>query len=322
MVSALAAIADPDLILRFFRMAAVKECRGTENRELAAAVACAGAERMSTFLPHFILVNARKRPAGVLGLLARLGREVGRSGKREWRELLAAVAVAVLKGLRLSFRPPLHGRKSPSRKSLDATAGCNLFWLVNSFGTESQSATAVALVARHPARVAPERTVPQALVKMRERDGALVDAPAYEALWRHAASAVLRRSECAPEGPVGWYIEAYLACDCRGCVQLARFCRNSASKRTKIAVNQGERFHLRDKITTLGLDIDFETERRGRPFKLVCTKNRNSHKRRLEEYADDLATMKVLIDAVPTRDGRGLRAEELDRLRGATSSTE
>ena len=42
-----------------------------------------------------------------------------------------------------------------------------------------------------------------------------------------------------------------------------------------------------------------ETERRGRPYTLVCTKNRASHERRLAEYADDVAAMQSLLQSKP-----------------------
>ena len=41
------------------------------------------------------------------------------------------------------------------------------------------------------------------------------------------------------------------------------------------------------------LDINHVTERRGRPFTLVCTKNRASHRRRLAEYTQDVACMRL-----------------------------
>ena len=47
------------------------------------------------------------------------------------------------------------------------------------------------------------------------------------------------------------------------------------------------------------LDMFHVTERRGRPFTLVCTKNRASHERRLKEYAKDLEWMRSLAERPP-----------------------
>lgn len=318
-VSVLAKISDPELILRFLREVVVKEYRGTENSELAVAIACVGTGRMSTFLPRFVRVNTPKHPAGVLDLICRLGRELGGSGNHDWSKLTRLAVAAALKVLPRALERRAGGIQAPSPKSLDDTALSDLVWLANRFGSESQAAAAAALVAKHPALATPERTVPQALVKMRARDDSLARSSAYGGLWNFAAASLLRRSEFVPDEPVGWYIDARLECNCRGCDQLASFCRDSGATRTKIAVNQSVRSHLRGKITRLGLDIDFETERRGSPYKLVCTKNRNSHKQRLAEYAEDLETMRVLIDAVPIRAGPGCCEPALARLRVATS---
>ena len=64
------------------------------------------------------------------------------------------------------------------------------------------------------------------------------------------------------------------------------------------------------------------TERRGRPYTLVCTKNRASYKRRLTEYGKDISWIRSLIRSAPG----GKRAEvceaELERLRGAVKNSE
>ena len=62
-------------------------------------------------------------------------------------------------------------------------------------------------------------------------------------------------------------------------------------------------------IDAHGLDIDHETERRGRPFTLVCTKNRLSHKKRVTEYSADIRWMRRLTGVAPegAREIAGLR---------------
>lgn len=52
-------------------------------------------------------------------------------------------------------------------------------------------------------------------------------------------------------------------------------------------------------IDGYGLDIDHVTERRGSPYTLVCTKNRNGYKRRLREYAEDVQWMDALLECTP-----------------------
>ena len=62
------------------------------------------------------------------------------------------------------------------------------------------------------------------------------------------------------------------------------------------------------------LDIDHVTERRGRPYTLVCTKNRASLKRRLAEYAKDVAAMRTLLRSAPAGEQSAACTPGLARL--------
>ena len=66
-------------------------------------------------------------------------------------------------------------------------------------------------------------------------------------------------------------------------------------------------------IRSANLDIDTKTEEKGRPYTLVCTKNRASYRRRLVEYAEDVDRMDGLAKAAAD----GASATETARLRQA-----
>ena len=55
------------------------------------------------------------------------------------------------------------------------------------------------------------------------------------------------------------------------------------------------RGHLRRRIEEGGIDIRCETERRGRPYTLVCTKTRGAFERRLRQYDEDVEEMQRLL---------------------------
>ena len=63
------------------------------------------------------------------------------------------------------------------------------------------------------------------------------------------------------------------------------------------------------------------TERRGRPYTLVCTKNRASHQRRLAEYGEDIACMRSLIRSAPSGEQSAICAPELARLLDAIAAS-
>ena len=63
------------------------------------------------------------------------------------------------------------------------------------------------------------------------------------------------------------------------------------------------RGHLRRRIELGGIDIDCETERRGRPYTLVCVKTRGAFKRRLRQYEEDIAEMRRLLETAGAAPG-------------------
>ena len=76
------------------------------------------------------------------------------------------------------------------------------------------------------------------------------------------------------------------------------------------------RSHLESEIRRAVLDIDTKTEKKGRPYTLVCTKNRASYRRRLAEYAEDVDRMDGLAQAV----AGSASAAETARLRQAVAA--
>ena len=153
-------------------------------------------------------------------------------------------------------------------------------------------------MADSPAPDLAERRLPEALEALRREDG-LADSAVYASLWRQATDALLLRSARPPEPPRDWAIAAPVPCDCEICTELKAFCRDPAASVLRFPLRKELRRHLHRQIDAYGLDMFHETERRGRPFTLVCTKNRASHRRRLDRYAEDIARMKRLIRLAP-----------------------
>ena len=321
-IAVLVQITDPDLTMRFLSGNGIRGYSGIENRELVAAAGLVGAGSMAKFLPDFVGTNVPRQPNNVLKLLWELEETYCKTGSGDWHGVLSKVTAAAIEHLPHAFNPPREDAQPwnlPTPKCLDDQAVCDLFSLTHQFGLESNAEAAVRLLSKHPDQASPDRTIPQALAKMRERRRSLAASQAYEALWRQATAFLLHRSGSVPLAPHNWFIDARLACDCRACVQLQAFCSNRAIKQTKIAVAQSLRQHLRNKIDSLMLDIDYETERMGRPYRLVCSKNRNSYRRRLAQYADDIDEMKALIRCSPAGGRHDSLRPELDQLRTATA---
>ncbi len=175
------------------------------------------------------------------------------------------------------------------------------------------------LIADNPLIATPERAVPGALEALYREDG-MAAGGAYLALWRHAVVSLLARSASTPSEPRDWAIAASVSCDCELCAKLKAFCRDPVKQVLRFPLRKELRAHLHRQIDNDRLDMSHVTERRGRPFTLVCTKNRASYQRRLAEYAKDVEVMRSLIHTAPVGAAAGACSAELARLREAVTN--
>ena len=96
-------------------------------------------------------------------------------------------------------------------------------------------------------------------------------------------------------------IAARIPCSCPHCRRLQAFCDDPTATTLRLPLRKELRRHLHGVIDGLGLDIRHQTERKGRPYTLVCTKTRGAWQRRYAQYAEDVAHLRLLAAAVPSR---------------------
>src|SRR4051812_8877743 len=115
--------------------------------------------------------------------------------------------------------------------------------------------------------------------------------PAVERL-RAAALAHLRARIAEPlEAPQDWRRNSQLPCSCPDCRDLARFLDDPAQKTWTLKAAEARRGHVEATIRQAGCDLDIATDRTGRPYTLVCTKNQASYERRVRQRQRDLETV-------------------------------
>ena len=85
-----------------------------------------------------------------------------------------------------------------------------------------------------------------------------------------------------------------LPCHCHHCADLARFLADPERQTWALKAAEGVRSHVEDSIRRAGSDLDTTTDRRGRPFSLVCTKNQASYDRRAKQRRQDLKDLSRL----------------------------
>ena len=316
MLRFLSAAGDREGIARFVHLVVLPRYDGTENEALADVMDMLGPEVAAQAVSALVREHFARRRKAIPSLLtligdAEAGRKVARQGAKA--ALLALPTV-------LSPPDPDLPRQPGSDEPLDHQAVRDLLLLAGRFGLMAEAETAARAIADHPEQVAPERVIPAALAELRQHRDVANAAP-VRYLWRTAADALLARSSTPPEAPRDWTIAATLPCDCEHCAALRAFCRDPVARKARFPLRKDLRRHLHREIDRHRLDLTHVTERRGRPYTLICTKTRDSHRRRLSEYAEDVSRMSSLLQSVPTV-GRGdALSSRVRRLTGAVAAS-
>jgi predicted 2-oxoglutarate/Fe(II)-dependent dioxygenase YbiX len=112
---------------------------------------------------------------------------------------------------------------------------------------------------------------------------------------RGACLAHLRARVAEPlEAPRDWTRASRLNCQCRRCGELSLFLADPQRKTWMFKAAEADRLHVENTIKQARCDLDVTTDRRGRPYSLVCTKNQASYERRMKQRKQDLADIDQL----------------------------
>ena len=112
---------------------------------------------------------------------------------------------------------------------------------------------------------------------------------------RAACLAHLRARTAEPLAPPpDWRRASKLSCRCARCAELARFLDNTESRTWIFKAAEADRAHLQGTIKQARCDVDATTDKRGRPYSLLCVKNQASYDRRAKQREQDLADLMLL----------------------------
>ena len=221
-----------------------------------------------------------------------------------FRHLCSEMPSAINAGTPKDAGPLWYGsRRQPARPLPEHTLR-QIFQLAWRFDVESSLAEVVDKLVNAPDIVPPDHTLPPVLSKLGLAFHAQASkSGAFARSWQHSASVLLARSRTTPPEPTDWVVSAKgLGCGCEYCAELVRFCADPVATTHRIPVRRELRSHLRSVIERAGADLSCETERKGSPYTLICTKTRDSYIRRRQQYANDISAIQLLLevaDAVP-----------------------
>ena len=308
----LCAVGNREAAARFLSDVVLPDYDGEMNGALVTAAAEMGVGEIGEFLSARAGSRTSPQPEGIVDLTSRLCERLDDGGEGAWHDALRQMVATVCARMPSVHRPlhrdePIdwhHWRTRAGPAPLPTATLGQFFLLLWRFDMEREADTAVSLFIERADLVPPDRTIPGLMEALSREHGELFrTSAAVSALWLHGARVLLSRSGLPPAPPTDWVISAEgLSCDCEHCAELRRFCADPDSETLRMPVRKELRGHLRRQIEQGGIDIVCETERRGRPYTLVCVKTRGAFERRLRQYEEDITEMRRLLEtagAVP-----------------------
>ncbi len=332
MLQILGTTGSADLAADFLNQTVLIHYDGSENEQLAKLMPVVGPESAEEFLPKLIEQHLIKYPKEVLSLLARITETLGQA-EPAWHKMMQGPAKFALSSLRPLLEnvteivtrvhyDDVRGNnecgisKAYNDNPLDSTIIRSIFSLTWHLNLTQESVETATTIANFPKAATPDRMVPEALVDLSKIER-VRSTEAYRLLWRQSVDFLLQRSSAPPEAPVNWIIDADIPCTCELCTDLQEFCLNPDRRTKSFKVAKASRRIIHKTIQVLGLNMDHVTERKGSPYTLHCTKNRDGHKQRLIEYSEDVKHIERLLTLTPENATGNAEVRRIKRLEAA-----
>jgi len=131
-------------------------------------------------------------------------------------------------------------------------------------------------------------------VRQLSQDGAAATLAPVQALRAACLAHLQTRSALPLEAPGDWSRAPAQGCACRRCAELNRFLVDPDRRAWAFKAGEADRRHVHEAIRRGRCDLDCTTDKRGRPYSLVCTKNRASYDRRAAQRLQDLKDLALL----------------------------
>jgi 2OG-Fe(II) oxygenase superfamily len=302
MLEVLRSTGDGKLIQRFIEKVIVSQYDGSENKQLAICHSLLEPSKVGQLYSALVEQNMPFFHGACVDLVRRLVAVESCDPI-----ILAAnrkISESVVKMLS-KINPPEQAstqvdwwRARHDKPPVEASSVASLFDILRHFEAVQLRDTAAATLIAYPETYAPDIVLVPALSDMSQRQrGETADA-AFLTLWKCAAEFLLRRSEFPPREPADWAQSVKLDCRCADCRQLQSFAEEPAQRVYRFRVRKDRRQHLHQTIESYQMDMTHQTERKGSPQTLVCTKTRRSFQKRCQQHAEDLGRFKTLIAIV------------------------
>ena len=116
----------------------------------------------------------------------------------------------------------------------------------------------------------------------------------FQQLSKHCIDDLKKRTKAKVVMPKDWKQDITLSCTCADCQELQQFLKAPAEQVHRFRVRKDRRQHLHQQIDRHKCDMSHQTERKGSPHTLVCTKNYSSYEKRQKQWEIDKKLLKEL----------------------------
>lgn len=285
MLLLLSRLQDRDGVDRLIKVLAVQGGHGkADNDAILGALDLFSPDHAAVRLQRIVAASAAAAPGACAGLLASAVRSRFTSEPGKLIDA-AATLVEALPGDPAGAPKDQFGR--PERVSVDADLVADLVAMLDVVDGALARRAASHMLA-WPRRYGLDKVLVPAVRRLIE-SGAEADGEGL-AIVRAACLAHLKSRAAEPlEAPKDWSRESNVGCKCEHCAALARFLAGSQAQTWSLKAAEPIRGHVEGTIRNAHSDVDVRTDRRGRPYALICTKNQASYERRVAQRKKDLA---------------------------------
>lgn len=260
-----------------------------DNEALANAADLLPRAQAAELIERIIARNAPNQPSACAELLERIAAQFS-AGPTAGRcdRLLEPAATALLAALpgdpALPRKPETWSRPFAVTPALVV----DLLTALRHLGALALAERAVDHLLAWPDTFAIDAILVPAALRLVEQGG---DAPDWPPTRRLAAACLNHLDQRIAEplaAPTDFSRPSRIACQCNPCAELSAFLADPVRKVWTFKAAEVHRSHVESSIRNHDCDLNLETDRRGRPYALVCTKNQASYLRRVAQRKKDL----------------------------------
>ena len=293
MLRLLQRLGDATLLETFIKAVATRDYDGSENAALVENAVFLGGKKTGELYSELIGKHFGRLHGHCVELLLALTFKTKLAADKAGQTALRQIADAAVGkldevGKKRASNEWMDWRVTEKARPVNAALVGKLMDVLGELGASELREAAVKQLAARPGVFDPVTILVPAMELIRERDDAVAR------LREHSAQFLLQRSGRPLEAPTDWQQEVKLSCACADCRELQKFVLDPVEQTHRFRVRQDRRQHLHQMIERHGLDMTHETERKGSPQTLVCTKDRRSYRRRCKEYCQDIAALEKL----------------------------